>query len=242
MLNFIGNGSAFNTQLGNTSAFIKHQHSLVIIDCGGTVFHQVKELKILDDVKQLSIIITHTHPDHVGSLGDLIFYAHFILKITPVLYYPNLELMKTYLKCVGVEEHMVKLISSKNNQIKLNDESIIQLNFIPIQHLHTVHSFALLLTIQIDNQISHIYYSGDANEIPEAVLTSFLNEKIKWIYQDTSGMDYEGNPHLSLKRLSHLIPKPHRHRVYCIHHDKHLDTNEVKSLGFQVPVLDHLKN
>jgi len=32
MLNFIGIGSAFNTKLGNTSAFIRKQGSMLLID------------------------------------------------------------------------------------------------------------------------------------------------------------------------------------------------------------------
>jgi phosphoribosyl 1,2-cyclic phosphodiesterase len=238
MLEFIGNGSAFNTKLGNTSAFIKHQQSMVIIDCGGTVFHQLNELEILNDVKQLSIIITHTHPDHVGSLGDLIFYAYFILKIKPVLYYPNVDLMETYLNCVGVEADMVELVATEQNLIELNEQASINLQFIPIRHLHTVHSFALRMKIEFNNEISNLYYSGDANEIPEAILNSFLKEEIDYLYQDTSGIDYEGNPHLSIHLLTQLIPVHLRKHVYCIHHDKHLDINQVKNLGFKIPVLD----
>ena len=53
MLNFIGVGSAFNTELGNNSAFIKKQNSLILVDCGGTVFHKLQELNILDGLENL---------------------------------------------------------------------------------------------------------------------------------------------------------------------------------------------
>ena len=77
MLNFIGTGSAFNTELGNTSAFVKKNNSLLLIDCGGTVFHRFQELNIFEGLENLYIIITHTHPDHVGSLGEVIFYSYY---------------------------------------------------------------------------------------------------------------------------------------------------------------------
>ena len=59
MLNFIGTGSAFNTELGNNSAFVKNNDSLILIDCGGTVFHRLQELSLLDGLQNLYIVITH---------------------------------------------------------------------------------------------------------------------------------------------------------------------------------------
>ena len=45
MLKFIGTGSAFNTELGNTSAYIKQNKTLLLIDAGPTVFARAKERK-----------------------------------------------------------------------------------------------------------------------------------------------------------------------------------------------------
>lgn len=73
MLKFIGIGSAFNTDLGNTSAYIKKEDRMLLIDCGGTVFHELQKQKLLEGVNQIYMIITHTHPDHVGSVGEVIF-------------------------------------------------------------------------------------------------------------------------------------------------------------------------
>ena len=55
MLKFIGTGSAFNQDLGNTSAYIKDGETLLLIDCGETVFQRIKEIKLLDDVKKVYI-------------------------------------------------------------------------------------------------------------------------------------------------------------------------------------------
>ena len=45
MLKFIGTGSAFNQDLGNTSAYIKDGETLLLIDCGETVFQRIKEIR-----------------------------------------------------------------------------------------------------------------------------------------------------------------------------------------------------
>lgn len=116
-LYFIGTGSAFNTKLGNTSAFMRKQDSMILIDCGGTVFHRMMELKLLEGLKKLHIIITHTHPDHVGSLGEVIFFSYYVLKIVPKLYFPDMELMETFLRCIGVEEEMFEIINNLEAEI-----------------------------------------------------------------------------------------------------------------------------
>lgn len=56
MFDFIGNGSAFNTERGNNSAFIKKNSSMILVDCGGTVFHRIKQLNLLQDIKNLYIL------------------------------------------------------------------------------------------------------------------------------------------------------------------------------------------
>ena len=42
-LNFIGNGSCFNTDFGNNSAYYidKEKKSMILIDCGKTVFERL---------------------------------------------------------------------------------------------------------------------------------------------------------------------------------------------------------
>ena len=50
MLKFIGTGSAFNTDMTNTCAYIKQGKTILILDCGETVFAKMKQLKIFENV------------------------------------------------------------------------------------------------------------------------------------------------------------------------------------------------
>ena len=230
MLNFIGIGSAFNTSLGNNSAYIKDKDSLLLIDCGGTVFHKLQEINLLQGVQNFYIIITHTHPDHIGSLGDTIFYSYYILNKIPIIIYPNKEVMENYLRIIGVTPEMYKLISQ--DKVTLRDKSLGNFNieFINSSHVDTMAAYSFLLTISENT----IYYSGDSNNIEKDIITRFINKEIDYIYQDTCGLDYKGNGHLYIKKLSSLIPLECRDRVYCMHLDGHISEEEILEEGFKI--------
>lgn len=230
MLQFLGTGSAFNTERGNTSAFIRRGDSLLLIDCGGMVFHRLLERKLLEGVKHLRILITHTHPDHAGSLGEVIFHSHFLSGCRPILHFPDRALMTGFLAAVGVTPEMAELIDEPQTSWTDPNLGEVTLAYLEASHVDTIPAWSLLLTCEGER----IYYSGDANAIPPVVLERLENGTLDRIYQDTCGLDYEGNAHLSLARLTQAIPEPLRAKVYCMHFDKHVDLEEIQRLGFQV--------
>lgn len=60
-LQFLGTGSAFQTKLYNTSAFFVEGEKLFLIDCGETVMAQLENLRLLNYVKEIYAVFTHTH-------------------------------------------------------------------------------------------------------------------------------------------------------------------------------------
>ena len=230
MLKFIGIGSAFNTKLGNTGAFIRKQRSLLLIDTGGTVFQRVQELNLLNDMDRLTVIITHTHPDHVGSLGDFVFYTYYILHMKPVVIFPGRELLQQLLECVGVTNSMYDLISDFELPPETFGFAGAALKFIRVPHVDTIPAYGLIL--ELDGK--SIYYSGDANEIPDEIMDKLKKGELDMLYQDTSGADYEGNVHLSIRKLADRIPPEFRGKVYCMHHDQFLDLQQVTGHGFNL--------
>lgn len=230
MLNFIGSGSAFNTERGNTSAFVKKDNSLLLIDCGGTVFHRLQELNLFDGLENLYIIITHTHPDHVGSLGEVIFYSYYILKRRPTIFFPKKELIEGFLTSIGVSTEMYKLNSFE--RIDVNDTQFgkFSIEFLPVSHVDTIPSYGF--TIKLDGKL--FYYSGDANNISVSVVNRIISGEIDRVYQDTCGLDYQGNNHLSLKKLCSIVQPEFRNKIYCMHLDKHITNEEIRDKGFNV--------
>ena len=90
-LKFIGTGSCFNTKMGNTSAYYYNETTkhLVLIDCGETVFSDLRYSKILNEAKTIDILITHLHSDHAGSLESLIYFCAYVKNIVPTVIFPD---------------------------------------------------------------------------------------------------------------------------------------------------------
>ncbi|NLD45700.1 MAG: MBL fold metallo-hydrolase [Clostridiaceae bacterium] len=229
MLNFLGIGSAFNTSLGNNSAFIKKHSSMLLIDCGSTVFNRLQTLNLFDDTSNIYVAVTHTHPDHVGSLGELIFYSHYALNHKPSLLFPDKSLITSILSNMGVDKNFYEVIDSK--EIHMCDSCIsFDISFFPASHVSSIPSYSLLLY----EDSTRIFYSGDSNEVLSIMLEKLQNSEIDLFYQDTCGLDYEGNPHLHLGKLANIIKPELRHKVYCMHIDQKFSREEALNLGFNV--------
>ena len=230
MLDFIGCGSAFNTPLGNNSAFIRRGKSLFLIDCGGSVFPRLQELGLLEDIENLYIAITHTHPDHVGSLGDLIFYSYYILRKKPLVLFPEGELLAGLLSAIGVLSEMYCLECAKEERWQSQDIGNLEIVFHSVVHVDAIPAYGMVVRY---NE-GAFYYSGDAHEISPKVVAMLRAGEIKRVYHDTSGLDVAGNPHMSLIKLEHAFEPCLRDKVFCMHLDSYIRAPEVYSKGFQV--------
>ncbi|MDF2890635.1 MAG: hypothetical protein K0R80_1002 [Clostridia bacterium] len=227
-LNFIGSGSALNTELGNNCAFIKERKSILLIDCGSTTFSRLQSLKLLENVQDIFVLITHRHPDHIASLGDLIFYANYIIDAHVTVLTPDEENVCTLLKYMGVQKELYTLIKlQKEFQLKNSDfETLI--SYVPVQHVEEMSCYGYMITYKN----TKIYYSGDAKDIPKDILQRFVKNEIEFMYQDVCSYDNPDNPHMYIKRLLDLIDEKDRNRLFCMHYDEGLDKTQIQQLGF----------
>lgn len=256
MLNFIGNGSAFNTKLGNNGAYVKHNGVLFLIDCGSSTFQKLLENKILDDVKYIYVLITHYHADHIGSLGDLILYSYYSMgtmgEVKINLIEPSENSKNKFMdntnRMVSIEDIMNLMGISFNNYnlseldheeytsiaFDLNFEGEFEIMIKPVQvkHVEELDCFGYEI---IYNDI-HIYYSGDCYEIPEEKLKLINEGYYDYVFQDVCKADYEGNVHLSLNKLDKLIVNDRtiRNKIFCMHLDQNFSKDEAIKLGFNI--------
>lgn len=241
-LRFIGRGSAFNTELGCNSGYIVKNKSLVLFDCGGDVFGRLKHMRVLtDDIESIIVFETHLHPDHVASLGDLIYYSHFIAKLREKIRIVSIDAgLVTLLSLMGVRQEFynIHLIEANKKDLIFDSEfGEIVCEAVKNKHYPDMESCGYI--VNVDN--TTLYYSGDSCEIPERALEGFLCGNIEELYQDTCGLEYEGNPHFPIRKLAELIPQEYRNRVFCMHIDESLYANEYKihEYGFNLILNDY---
>ncbi|MFB5192981.1 MBL fold metallo-hydrolase [Alicyclobacillus fastidiosus] len=236
MFQFVGCGSAFHTQLGNNSAYLKSGSHLFMIDCGSANFDRILRANLLAGVDEIAVLVTHLHPDHVGSLGDLLFYSYYSVPpagkaIATVLTPKKLSHdFRTLIKLMGVTEKYYRHVEISDAYRPVGMGDVSEIKPVPVQHSRGLTCFGYLLEVAG----KRIYYSGDANMIPTDVLEALKSGQLDYVYQDTSKAEYAGNVHLSLRQLTELIPPPVRQRVYCMHLDPPFQSAEATSLGFQV--------
>lgn len=62
VLTFLGSESGFGEK--NTSAYFEIENKIWLIDCGFTVFNEVRNCLDLNKYEEVNVIITHLHNDH----------------------------------------------------------------------------------------------------------------------------------------------------------------------------------
>lgn len=251
-LKFIGRGSAFNVKEGNTSAYIKDKDTLLLIDCGESVFKEIQEKKLLDDINNIIILITHLHSDHVGSLSSLIFYCYYIKKIIPIIYFEDYRNIVNLLLLQGnIEGKHYDIIRREviNDSIKI--ESVHSSHVSLYKDTYRGKVYEDYIRSCRDESIfdsygyyiyyndKKIYYSGDNNLIQYHDELRDIEGIDEW-YQDTCLVDYKNNVHLSLRELCEDIDKEYRHKVYCMHIDCDELIVKAKENGFNVVEVEGL--
>ena len=148
MLKFLGRGSGFSTS--DNSAYIEYDDSLILIDCGNTVFNVLRERVDLSKYDSIYIIITHLHPDHAGSLGQLIMYLGYVLSKKPIIV-SECEKMQDYLNIIGVDRSLYNL----------NSRAISGLKFIKTQHTSLIDAYGFVF----EYKGKKIVYTGDTSTL-----------------------------------------------------------------------------
>jgi phosphoribosyl 1,2-cyclic phosphodiesterase len=229
-LKFIGVGSAYNPNMGNCNAYFAIEDSLFLIDCGETTFEKIFNLPIYISCQHIIVIITHMHADHIGSLGSLISYSHYVLNKEITIAYP-LETLSYFLDLIGIDRNAYRFIKIRLGQLN-NLNCNILIEPIIVDHVPDMTCFGYI----ISTKDYSIYFSGDANSIPEYILNKLKSGQLDKIFQDTTTKITSHPTHATLSYLKESIPLELRSRVYCMH----LDSNYkiITDEGFNIVSID----
>lgn len=196
-LTFLGRDSGFGDK--NNSAYVELDGKLVIIDCGFTVFQDVKNKFDFNRYEEIEIIITHLHNDHAGSLSQLILYLWF-----------NYNKKVTILsKCKYIREYL-DITGTPMNSYELK-EGLENLKFIETKHGEYLDAYGFSLNIKNKN----ILYTGDTETIEPFL--PYLND-IDEFYVDVSRY---GGIHIKIDDIIGKLKEIEENgtRVFLMHMD-----------------------
>ncbi|MFA6507090.1 MAG: MBL fold metallo-hydrolase [Treponemataceae bacterium] len=209
-LTFVGNGSAFNPVMENSNAFFTVGDRLYIIDCGETAFGKYWNLPALRNASEVTVVITHLHCDHVGSLGSLVSYCYYMLGKTIRIVHP-LDTIVRLLDLLGIKRSCYRYM----RELPEGPCEAAGFRAIQVEHVDDMTCFGYVITTPNWT----VYFSGDAKSVPAEVVASFAAGRIDRIYQDTSLARSDHPTHGTLADLEAVFPPEVRDRVFCIHLD-----------------------
>ena len=196
-LNFLGRDSGFGKE--NNSAYVEYENKFLLIDCGFTVFSQLKERFDFSKYDEINVIITHLHNDHAGTLSQFILYLYFIYnkKINVIT---NCKRIKEFLDITGTPEDAY-ILKKENEYIK----------FIKTEHVKYLDSYGFELNINS----RRIIYTGDTNTLEP--FKPYLKDADEF-YVDVSRY---GGAHLKIDEIKDELKEIQENgtRVYLMHMD-----------------------
>ncbi len=222
-LRFLGTGAAFYPALGNNGAFFACGDDLFLIDCGETAFSTLMRADLLPRYPgAITVLLTHLHADHCGSLGTLALYAAQVLGRPLTIVHPDAERLYTLLELMGARREQVRLLSAL-------DERGVRATPGPTRHAPSMPAYAYLLSMDGET----VYYSGDSGELPEDIIGGVREGRIIHAYQDTFIYDKapDSPPHVPLAELAARLEPALRSKFTLMHVNRDFRA-EAEALGF----------
>ncbi len=210
ILNFIGTESGFGNN--NNSAYVEIDNEFILIDCGFTVFKQLKEKIDFKKYNKINVIITHLHNDHCGSLSQLILYLWFIYgKKTNII--TKCKNIKTYLEITGTTEEAYEITDRYKDLI-----------FIKTEHVKELDCYGFRIKIKDRD----IVYTGDTKNFDSFL--EYMNG-VTDLYIDVSK---NGGVHIKFEEIIPLLTKLKRNgtNIYLMHIDDYEYINKLNNGQF----------
>ena len=230
-LKFLGRGSGFNTKEGSTAAFFIEEEKLFLIDCGESTRAKIMELNLLDKVKAVYFFCTHTHSDHVGSLGNLALYCREGVHIPLYVVCPIGTKLQENL------EKLLHIFGCNKNYYQILDYRLVHAKaFSTVKYILTPHDEKLDESYSLEFQTPEgvVYYSGDTNSTEQ--IEFYIENKlpISKLYLDTTTNKVSEGFHLGLTKLADIIPPEMRNKCYCMHVNNNACIHLARMAGFNV--------
>lgn len=247
-IEFLGCGGAFDVNQGNSAAVLTSPSGeKLLVDCGSLVFKEILNKKLASAID--TVIITHTHDDHIGSLSAFIYLKWFVLKTPLEIYCSEAVAKKLSVFLLEVSGHAEEQF--KMHPIKIGFE------FNPIEGVKagffdvTKYHVSTLPNAGVVFQISdfRIVYSSDTNKFAMDILEESnkalydalsANKDNLVIFHDVSKYYLPGNSvHIFYEELAE---KSEGYKNIFVYHHSKDDAEFMKAAGFKYTSINELNN
>lgn len=221
-LKFLGNGSAFNYDLDNTSAYFKYDNTFYIFDCGEKIASKI--IKVIDFSKENDVVIsiTHMHGDHIGSLEALLVYLTIINPVHSVtILCSNKNKMIAFLKLTDYNYELVNIIEDK-----IYKDKNVTIESVKTKHISDCRSYFVY------SPLEKFFYSGDTCLLNQKAKQMLFAGELDTLYHEVS--DKDSNFHIGLDKISKEIPLEYRNKVFLMHFDSDLLIKKCIDEGFNI--------
>lgn len=219
-LKFFGRGAGFNPSEGNTNAWFTKGNHLVMLDCGESTFSAVTRNPGLQSWQSITVLLTHLHADHSGSLASLCSYNHYVLKRNVLIIHP-MDTVRELLRLQGIGSEVYDHANT------FAEDRGFRATALPVRHVPDMKCFAY----ELSDEDETIYYSGDAAEFSEDTRRKLLDGTYARIYHDVAS--YASMTHCPIDELIEKVPLSYRKRIYAMHLDSAFEET-LLSKGFSV--------
>jgi hydroxyacylglutathione hydrolase len=227
---FLGTGSAFSKNFGNTSAVVNvyedGQKQNLLIDCGRTTPDNLHRAGLTwRDID--AIFITHLHGDHVFGLEEAGFVGRYVLKKKPHLILPSKkmknDLWDKVLKGTMANGDLDRMMNFEDyftyDYVDLEQPFFIfnhtMFSVYPTKHIKNKKSYGLFI-----GESNYVMYSGDSL-LQEDLILMAVDDGCQFIFHDCQLFDNEGKVHASLDDLKGLEENI-RSRMAIMHYGDNL--------------------
>ena len=157
ILKFLGVDSGFGRN--NTSAYVLLGNRILLIDCGFTVYNKLQDKNFIDPKYDFDVIVTHLHPDHFGSLGQLVFTTYYNFKKTVNIISASKNLDSELAGCgTGFDMHRPNPTFPEVSYTRNNTYDV---KFIEVPHVINMDCYGFV--VQIGDR--RVVYTGDTTTI-----------------------------------------------------------------------------
>lgn len=223
-IKFLGIGAAYYPAWGSNSAFFTLCDHLYLLDCGETSFQRISARPELQSCGGITVLVTHLHADHIGSLSTFAAYCMQVLNKPICIASPD-DTLPHVLSLLGVTTDIYQFQRDFSRPFPGG----LIVTPLRVNHAPEMECYGFFLS----DSHNTVYYSGDANTLPAIVRERLAAGELSCVYQETTYEKGTHPSHCTLEQLCTLVPLEQRRKVVCMHFGADFRT-AAESAGFSI--------